>query len=111
MTRGIAVDVLLGLAVIVALASATGVLVMRDAFQKLHYVTPLALVSTVLVGIAVLIQSGWSTRSAQTWLAVLFVIAASPFVSHATIRAAKVRAEGDWHVRTGPEAQPDPGDR
>lgn len=106
MAREIAVDVLLGLAVIVALVSATGVLVMPDAYQKLHYVAPLSLVSTVLVGLAVLVHSGWSTNSAQTWVAVLLVIVASPFVSHATIRAAKVRADGDWRLPADPDAQP-----
>jgi len=108
MAREIAVDLLLALAVIVALASATGVLVMRDAYQKLHYVAPLSLVSTVLVGLAVLLQSGWSTNSAQTWLAVLFVVVVSPFVSHATMRAAKVRADGDWQLPAGSDAQPGP---
>ena len=108
MAREIAVDVLLALAVLVALVSATGVLVMRDAYQKLHYVTPLSLVSTALVGLAVLVHSGWSTNSAQTWLTVLLVVIASPFVSHATMRAAKVRADGDWHLPAGPDAQPGP---
>ena len=106
MARGIAVDALLGLAVIVALISATGVLVMRDAYQKLHYVAPMSLVSTVLVGLAVLVQSGWSTNSAQTWLTVLLVMVASPFVSHATMRAAKVRADGAWDLTAGPDARP-----
>jgi multisubunit Na+/H+ antiporter MnhG subunit len=111
MAREIAVDVLLGLAVIVALVSATGVLVMRDAYQKVHYVTPLSLVSTVLVGLAVLVKSGWSTNSAQTWVAVLFVVVASPYVSHATIRAAKVRADGDWRLQGKPDEQPRASDR
>jgi multisubunit Na+/H+ antiporter MnhG subunit len=105
MVREIAVDVLLGLAVVIALGSATGVLAMRDAYQKLHYVAPLSLVSTVLVGLAILVQSGWSTESAQTWLTVLLVAVASPFVSHATMRAAKVRADGDWHLPPGPDGE------
>ena len=95
----VVVDVLLGLAVLIVLASSVGILVMRDVYQKLHYVTPAALVAPVLVGLAVLIQSGWSARSAQTWLAVLFMVMAGPFLTHATIRAARVRATGDW--RTG----------
>ena len=94
------VDILLGLAVLVVLASSVGIMVMPDVYQKLHFVTPAALVAPVLVGIAVLLQSGWSARSAQTWLALLFVIIASPVLSHATIRAARIRATGDWR---GPE--------
>lgn len=101
---GILADVLLGLAVLVVLGSSVGILVMRDVYQKLHFVTPAALVAPVLVGAAVLLRSGWSARSAQTWLALLFVIAASPVLSHATIRAARIRETGDWR---GPEAPPD----
>ena len=51
-----------------------------------------------------LIQSGWSIRSTQTWLALLLVVIAGPVLSHATIRAARIRATGDW---LGAEAVPD----
>jgi monovalent cation/proton antiporter MnhG/PhaG subunit len=102
------VDVLLGLAVLVVFASSLGILLMRDVYQKLHFVTPAAIVAPLFVGIAVLIESGWSTRSAQTWLALLFVIIASPVLSHATIRAARIRATGDWR---GPEGGTEPEQR
>lgn len=101
----IVVDILLGLAVLVVLASSVGILVMRDVYQKVHFVTPAGLVAPILVGIAVLIQSGWSTRSAQTWLALLLVVLACPILSHATMRAARIRETGDWR---GAEAGRDP---
>lgn len=102
------VDVLLTLAVLIVLASSVGILVMPDVYQKLHYVTPISVVAPLLVGVAVLIQSGWSTRSAQTWLALLLVVVASPVLSHATIRAARIRETGDWR---GAETGAAPGDR
>ena len=98
------VDILLGLAVLVVLLSSVGILVMRDVYQKLHFVTPVSLVAPLLVAVAVLIQSGWSIRSTQTWLALLLVVIAGPVLSHATIRAARIRATGDW---PGAEAVPD----
>jgi len=101
---GVLTDVLLGLAVLVVLASSLGILLMPDVYQKIHFATPASLVAPVLVGVAVMIDSGLSVRSAQTWLALLFVIIASPVLSHATIRAARIRATGDWR---GPEAGPD----
>jgi multisubunit Na+/H+ antiporter MnhG subunit len=94
--REVAVDALLGLAVVLALASSLGVLVMRDAAQKLHYVAPLSAVVPVLTGLAVLVHAGWTAVSAQTWLAVLFLVLASPIVSHATVRSARIRTDGDW---------------
>jgi monovalent cation/proton antiporter MnhG/PhaG subunit len=92
----VVVDVLLAAAVLIVLASSVGILVMPDVYQKLHYVTPISVVAPVLVGAAVLVQSGWSTRSAQTWLALLLIVVASPVLSHATIRAARIRETGDW---------------
>jgi multisubunit Na+/H+ antiporter MnhG subunit len=94
--REIIVYLLLGLAALIVLAASVGIVVMRDAYQKLHYVTPIAVVAPVVVGLAVLVQSGFTEDSAQTWLALLFVLAGGPFLAHATIRAARIRAEGDW---------------
>jgi multisubunit Na+/H+ antiporter MnhG subunit len=94
--RGIVADVLLGLAVVLVLASSAGILVMRDTYQKLHFLTPLALIAPLLVGLAVLVRSGWSENSSETWLALLFVVIGGPFLTHATIRAARIREKGDW---------------
>jgi len=88
--RTVAVDVILAAAVAVVLAS------MRESYQKLHYVTPIALIAPLLLGLAVLVRSGFSENSALTWLALLFAGFTGPFLSHATIRAARVRQTGDW---------------
>lgn len=100
---GVLADIFLALAVALVLASCVGLLVMRDVYQRLHYVTPLALVAPLLVGLAVLAQSGWSENSSLTWLALLFVIIAGPYLSHATIRAARIRQTGDWRPWRRPE--------
>lgn len=109
MSREIAAGVLLGLAVAVALAASVGVLVMRGAYRKLHYLTLLSIVAPVLIAVAVQIQVGWSTRAAQTWAAVLLLAIASPVLSHATIRAARIRADGDWRGPGRPDRRTDPG--
>jgi multisubunit Na+/H+ antiporter MnhG subunit len=99
--REVLADCLLGLAVAIVLVSSVGILVMRDACQKLHYVTPTALVAPVVVGLAVLAQSGLTLDTAETGLALVFVAIAGPFLSHATIRAARIRQTGDWRAGTG----------
>jgi multisubunit Na+/H+ antiporter MnhG subunit len=105
--HAVAADVLLGLAVLIVVGSSIGILVMRDVYQKVHYVTPAALVAPVLVGAAVLVQSGWSSNSLETWLTVALLALAGPFLSHATMRAARVRETGDWRSPAPPEAQRD----
>ena len=109
--REVFTDALLGLAVVIVLASSVGVLVMRDADDKLHFVTPAALVAPVLVTLAVLVHAGLSAITGETLLALLFMVVAGPFLTHATIRAARVREKGDWRPGGHDRARPDGGHR
>ena len=105
--RTVVADILLGLAAALVLGSSVGVLVMRDVYQKIHFVTPAALVAPLAVGLAVLVQSGATIVTAQTWLTLLFVVIAGPVLAHATIRAARIRETGDWRSgRGGASSQP-----
>lgn len=94
MAQAVIVDVLLGLAVAVVLISAAGVLLMRDAYQKVHYVTPISVVAPVLAGLAIAVQSGWTISTGQSWLVVAVMVIASPFLAHATVRAIWIREHG-----------------
>jgi multicomponent Na+:H+ antiporter subunit G len=94
--REVSADVLLGLAVAVVLGASLGVLLMRDAYQKLHFVTPAALVAPALVALAVLVQAGLVENSGETCLALVIMVIAGPYLSHATMRAIRVRERGDW---------------
>jgi len=98
-TERIVIDVFLGLATVVVLLSSLGVLVMRDVFQRIHFLAPISLVATVLVAVAVTVKQGWDQNTGATWLALGFVVVVSPYLSHATTRAARIRAEGDWRGR------------
>lgn len=96
MIREIASDVLLALAVLTVAAAAVGVAVMPDAYARLHYVTPAAVVAPVLVTLAIFVQQGLDENTGETIVALVFMVAAAPFLSHATIRAMRVRDSGDW---------------
>jgi multisubunit Na+/H+ antiporter MnhG subunit len=117
MIREIFADIVLGLAVAIVLLSSVGVLVMRGVYDKLHFVTPAALVAPVLVmlaapilvTLAVLVHAGFSATSAETLLALFFMLIAGPFLTHATIRAARVREKGDW--RPGRQGSAHSGER
>jgi multicomponent Na+:H+ antiporter subunit G len=102
--RELSADVLLGLAAAVVLASCLGLLVMRDVYTRLHYLTPLSLVAPLLVAVAISVRMGLRENTAETWLALLFLMIAGPYLTHATIRAARVREKGDW--RPGGGGQP-----
>lgn len=106
MIREVVADVFLGLAAGTVLASALGILLMRGVYRKLHFVTPVALVAPALVAGAVFARQGLDENTGQTLLALLFVVFASPFLTHATIRAARIRAHGDRRTRRGGEGSP-----
>jgi multisubunit Na+/H+ antiporter MnhG subunit len=97
-------DILLGLAVAIVVASAVGVLAMPDAYQKLHFVTPAAMVAPLLVALAIMVQHGVYENTGESFLALGFMVIAGPFVSHATIRAIRIRENGDWRPHRGGEA-------
>jgi len=94
--RDLVIGILLGTAALVVLLSSLGLLVMRDLYQRLHYVTPISLISTPLVAAALTVREGWDENTAAAWLTVAFVVVVAPYVSHATIRAARIRDRGDW---------------
>jgi len=99
----VAADVVLGLAVAIVLASSAGVLIMRGAYRKLHFVTPAALVAPVLVVLAVFIRSGLSENTGESLVALVFLVVAGPYLTHATVRA--IRAHDQARERD-PEQAP-----
>ncbi|MBO0814190.1 MAG: monovalent cation/H(+) antiporter subunit G, partial [Actinobacteria bacterium] len=94
--RHVTADVLLALAVLVVLAACVGVLVMRDVYAKLHFLTPVSLVAPFLVAVAIGVQMGLRENTSDSWLMLAFLVLAGPFLSHATLRAARIREKGDW---------------
>ena len=93
------------MAAVVALGASVGVLVMRDAYQKLHFVAPAALVAPLLVALAIFVQMGLVENTGETFLALLFMVMAGPFLSHATIRAIRVRERRQRPARPGEAAE------
>ncbi|MFY9775243.1 MAG: monovalent cation/H(+) antiporter subunit G [Trebonia sp.] len=102
--REVISDVLLALAVLTVAAAALGVAVMPDAYARLHYVTPAAIVAPVFVTLAIFVREGLDENTGETIVALFFMIVAAPFLSHATIRAMRVRDRGDWR-QPRPESQ------
>jgi multisubunit Na+/H+ antiporter MnhG subunit len=90
--REVVTDALLALATLTVVLSSIGIAVMPGAAAKLHYVTPAAVVAPVLVTLAVFVREGLDASTGMTVIALLFIVAVSPYVSHATIRAIRARS-------------------
>jgi multicomponent Na+:H+ antiporter subunit G len=78
--------------VVVLAFACLGVLVMRGALARLHYVQVAAL-GVVLVVAAVLVRDGASLIGVKAVLVGAFLVATGPVLSHATARAIHTRAE------------------
>lgn len=91
MTKEIITDVLLALAVLTVAVSALGVVVMKDAAARLHFVTPAAVVAPTLLALAIGVWQGLDENTGETFLALGFLVLAGPYLSHATIRAVTAR--------------------
>jgi monovalent cation/proton antiporter MnhG/PhaG subunit len=96
--KALAVDVLLGLGVAAIVLSTLGVLVMRDALDRLHFTAPAATLAPVCFAAAVLVEEPLSSAGIKAVLVALVIVATTPVLSHATARAARIRQEDGWIV-------------
>jgi multicomponent Na+:H+ antiporter subunit G len=96
--KDVVVAVLLGVAVASVLVSCLGVLVMRDAMDRLHFTAPAATIAPVAVAAAVLVEEPLSSAGLKAVLVALLLIVTTPVLSHATARAARIREHGRWKV-------------
>ena len=87
----IVVVALLAFGVGVELACCVGVLVMRDAYDKLHYLGPAAIVGPVAIAAAIVIREALSQAGIKALLTAALLIVASPVLTHATARALYIR--------------------
>ena len=78
---------LLTIAVAAALIGALGVWLMRDAYQKLHYITLPCSVSSGLMVLAVLLHEPRKAAAGKVAIAALVLFAMNAVVTQATARA------------------------
>ncbi len=97
MTAGtIAVEVLLAVAVISAWICCLGMVIISDFYERLHYMASVSTVSMFAVLVAVVIQEGWGQATIKTILIAIVIFVMNAVLTHATARAARVRALGHW---------------
>ena len=87
--------VLLGLGVLLELFAVLGVVVMRDAFDRLHYVG-LAGYGGLLIGIAILVRESWSLIGDKSLATGAVLVLFGPVLVHTTARSFRTRQRGDW---------------
>ena len=93
------VGILLALAIAVQLISALGLLLMPNVYDRVHFLGPASTIAPVLVAAAVVTVEAFDHQGIETVLLAVFLCVFGPVLSHATIRAARIRDHGDWRER------------
>jgi multicomponent Na+:H+ antiporter subunit G len=102
----VAVGLLLGLAVLVTVIAVLGLIVLPDAYDRLHVLGPVKIVAAGAVALAVLLSEGLTADASKAVVVWLLLLATSPVLTHATARAGVTRdrhrgalGETDWEVQ------------
>lgn len=96
--RNVVVDVLLFGGVLMLLMCALGVLVMRSAYDRLHYASAAGW-GALLIALAILVRESVSLIADKAILAAIVLVVCGPVLSHATARSGRIRERGAWNPR------------
>lgn len=96
-----AVEALVWVAVVTCLVCCLGIVVMKDFFERLHYMATVSTVATVALLAAVVIEQGWGQAAIKMSLMVVVLFLMNAVLTHATARAARVRELGHWQPAKG----------
>ena len=99
--------VLLVIGAVLELFSVLGLVVMRDVFDRLHYVG-LAGWGGLLIGISILVRESWSLIGDKALATGGVLVLIGPVVVHTTVRSFRTRERGDWREGIEREAEEQP---
>jgi monovalent cation/proton antiporter MnhG/PhaG subunit len=83
------------------LLACLGVFVMRDVFDRLHFLSAAGAVGPTLIMAAVLVRHGFSALGIKALLVTGVIGITGPVMTHAIARMARIRREGGLHVGRG----------
>jgi multisubunit Na+/H+ antiporter MnhG subunit len=72
-----------------------GLVVMRDAFDRLHYVG-VAGFGALLIGISILVRESWSLIGDKALATGALLVIIGPVLVHTTARSFRTRERGNW---------------
>lgn len=101
----VAADALLVIGVGIELMCCLGILVMRDVFDRLHYLGPATVLGPVFIAAAVVLEEALSTAGIKAILIAGVLLSTGPVLTHATARAARIRRYGAWEAQPGEDVE------
>ncbi len=100
------VGILLGTAAGLTVVSAVGMALMRDVYQRLHFVSPVS-VAALLVAAAVWVSQPEIQAGGKATLCAAILFVMNGVLGHATARAARGKRTGRWAVEKGDVVRPE----
>lgn len=94
-----AVAVLLAIAVLSGAVSGIGILAARDAYERLHYMSPVATVGAWAIAAAVVVKESVNQAGIKAILIAALIFFMNSVLTHATARAARARQYGNLKIR------------
>ena len=95
--RHLLTEVFLWLGVALVLLAAVGVVVFRDAFDRLH-LPGLAAVGSLCVAVAIVVEKSFSLVGDEALVSAVILVVISPVATHAIARAIRIAERGDWRL-------------
>jgi multisubunit Na+/H+ antiporter MnhG subunit len=78
---------------------------MPNVYDRLHLATPAAVLSPILVAVAVVVKELFNTRGIKALMVAGVLLVLSPVLNHATARALRIRELGDWRLPPKPRKE------
>ena len=100
----VAVVLLIGGGLLQAIA-VLGLCGMRDAYDRLHYVS-LAGFGALLVAAAIVVRESFSLIGDKALLVGVVLVVTGPVLAQTTVRSLLIRELGDWRRRARERAEP-----
>lgn len=93
--RAVIVGIVLFAGVAIELLAVIGVTVMRNDYDRLHYVG-LASFGVLLIGISILVRESFSLIGNKALATGVLLVVLGPVLVHTTARSFRTRELGDW---------------
>jgi multisubunit Na+/H+ antiporter MnhG subunit len=93
--RDVAATILVVCGTAIEVVAVIGVSVMRDVFDRLHYVG-LASFGVLLIGVSIVVQESFSLIGDKALATGVLMLLLGPVLVHTTARSLRTRERGDW---------------
>jgi multisubunit Na+/H+ antiporter MnhG subunit len=96
--RAVVAVVLLASGGLLELLAVLGLCVMRDVYDRLHYVG-LAGFGALLIGVAIVVRESFSLIGDKSLLVGVMLVVGGPVLVQTTVRSLLIRDLGDWRAK------------